>query len=146
MSLPSRLVEPLIAASIVCVAVENLLQLRRPSTRGEARRWRLGFAFGLVHGFGFAGALSELHLSKAGLATALLSFNVGVEAGQGAIVAVAFPLLGLLRRRPALALVGLRAGSLAIGAAGLVWLAQRSRGPRPPCAGSRGTTRPRGSG
>jgi hydrogenase/urease accessory protein HupE len=124
-SLPSRLVEPLIAASIVCVAVENLLQLRRPSPRGEARRWRLGFAFGLVHGFGFAGALSELHLSRAGLATALLSFNVGVEVGQAAIVALAFPLLGLLRRRPALARVGLGVGSLAIGAAGVVWLAER---------------------
>ncbi len=124
-SLPSRLVEPLIAASIVWVAVENLLQLRRPSPRGEARRWRLGFAFGLVHGFGFAAALSELQLSRADLATALLSFNVGVEAGQAAIVALAFPLLGLLCRWPAFARVGLRVGSLAIGAAGVVWLAER---------------------
>jgi len=125
LSLPAQVVEPLIAVSIVFVAVENLAQLRRPSPRGEARRWRLGFLFGLVHGFGFAGALTELHLSRAGLATALVSFNVGVEAGQAVIVALAFPLLALLRRRPAPAMVGLRAGSLAIGAAGLIWLVER---------------------
>jgi hydrogenase/urease accessory protein HupE len=120
-SLPARLVEPLIAASIVFVAAENLVRLRA----AEAGRWRLAFAFGLVHGFGFAGALSELHLSRADLATALLSFNVGVEAGQAAIIAAALPLLGLLRRRPGPARLALRAGSAAIGAAGVFWLVQR---------------------
>jgi hydrogenase/urease accessory protein HupE len=124
-SLPSQLVEPLIAASIVWVAVENLLQLRRPSAPAESRRWALGFVFGLVHGFGFAGALQELHLPLGSFAPALLSFNLGVEIGQAAIVAMAFPLLGWLRRRPTLAVAGLRFGSLAIGAAGVVWLLQR---------------------
>jgi len=127
-SLPARLVEPLIAASIVFVAAENLVQLRRPSSSPGAGRWRVAFAFGLVHGFGFAGALAELHLSRADLATALLSFNAGVEAGQAAIVAVAFPLLGLLRRRPEPARIALRAGSVAIGIAGVAWLAERLPG------------------
>jgi hydrogenase/urease accessory protein HupE len=123
--LPPSLVEPLIAASIVCVAVENLVQLRRPSPKAESRRWALGFVFGLVHGFGFAGALQDLHLPFRSLAPALVSFNLGVEIGQASIVALAFPLLGWLRRRPTFAVAGLRLGSLAIGAAGVVWLLQR---------------------
>jgi hydrogenase/urease accessory protein HupE len=134
---PAALVEPLIAASVVCVGLENLRELcksrSRPSFRGDTRlrlaaprtRWRLAFAFGLVHGFGFAGALRELHLPAAGLATALVSFNLGVELAQAAIVAVAFPLLVRLRRAPALASAGLPAGSAVVGAAGLVWLVQR---------------------
>ncbi len=129
-TLPPALVEPLIAASIVCIAVENLVELHRPSPRAAARRWRLGFAFGLVHGFGFAGALTELHLSTAGLATALLSFNAGVELGQATIVAAAFPLVAMLRRWPARAPLVLRTGSFAIGAAGIFWLAQRLPWPR----------------
>jgi hydrogenase/urease accessory protein HupE len=128
--LPPQVVEPLIAASIVCIAVENLVQLHRPTERGRARRWRLGFVFGLVHGFGFAGALTELHLTTADLATALLSFNLGVEVGQAAIVAAAFPLLTLLRRWPARAPLILRTGSIAIGVAGAFWLVQRVAWPR----------------
>jgi hydrogenase/urease accessory protein HupE len=128
--LPPALVEPLIAASIVCIAAENLVELRRPSPRAAARRWRLGFAFGLVHGFGFAGALTELHLSTAGLATALLSFNVGVEFGQATIVAAAFPLVAMLRAWPVRAPLVLRTASFAIGAAGIFWLAQRLPWPR----------------
>lgn len=124
-SVPPRVVEPLIAASIVFVAVENLVQLRRPSPAADGRRWKLAFGFGLVHGFGFASALTDLHLARAELAAALFSFNVGVEAGQAVLAAVAFPLLAALRRRPAPARLGLRAGSLAIGAAGVLWLVER---------------------
>jgi HupE / UreJ protein len=129
---PPRLIEPLIAASIVFVAAENLWALR---SRGEGReaeaaaalrhRWMLTFAFGLVHGFGFASALRELHLPRAGLAASLVTFNLGVEVGQVCIVAVALPLLALLRRKRWFVPAGVRALSGAVGAAGLFWLVQR---------------------
>jgi HupE / UreJ protein len=121
---PAALIEPLIAASVVYVGVENLLELRRSSARPR-RRWPIALAFGLVHGFGFAGALGELELERAGLAKALFSFNLGVELGQAAIVALAFPLLASLRRRPALGTAGLPVGSAMVGCAGLVWLVRR---------------------
>ncbi|MDO9707118.1 HupE/UreJ family protein [Paracraurococcus lichenis] len=92
-ALPAGIVEPLIALSIAWVAAENILA-RRPARR----RWVEGFAFGLVHGFGFAGALLELDLPAGALAGALLFFNLGVEAGQAAVVALLFPLLLWLRR------------------------------------------------
>jgi hypothetical protein len=133
--IPGAIVEPLIAASIVYVAVENLRGLRAPHpapspagrglVEGWRGRWRVSFLFGLVHGFGFAGALAELDLPASALATALISFNTGVELGQAAIEALAFPLLSLLRRSPALAGVALRTGSVAIGLAGVVWLVER---------------------
>ena len=91
--LPDRLVESVIALSIALVAAENL---RRQGVM--ARRWAVSFAFGLVHGFGFAGTLRELALPRPQLAFALLGFNVGVEIGQAAVVAGALPLLLLLRR------------------------------------------------
>jgi hydrogenase/urease accessory protein HupE len=88
-TLPSRLVEPLIALSIAYVALENMLFRRAPS-----RRWAVSFGFGLVHGFGFAGALLELGLPRGSLVEALVFFNVGVEAGQAMILALLLP--GLL--------------------------------------------------
>lgn len=86
---PSRIVEPLIAVSIAYVAIENLVLT-------ELRSWRIGlvFAFGLLHGLGFAGALRELGLPRASFATALVSFNVGVEAGQLAVIGLAFVCVG----------------------------------------------------
>ena len=99
-SLPGRLVESFIAASIGYVAIENLL---RPVPR---HRFLLTFAFGLVHGFGFASVLKEIGLPRRGLLLSLLSFNVGVELGQLVVVALAFPVLYLLaqhggaQRRP----------------------------------------------
>jgi HupE / UreJ protein len=129
---PPRLIEPLIAASIVFVAAENLWALR---SRGESRdaeaaaalrhRWMLTFAFGLVHGFGFASALRALHLPRAGLAASLVTFNLGVEAGQLCIVAVALPLLAFLRTKRWFVPAGVRALSGAVGAAGIFWLVQR---------------------
>ena len=83
-SLPSRVVEPLIALSIVYVAVENL----RTQTLTP---WRVAlvFLFGLLHGLGFAGVLTELQLPRADFAVALLGFNLGVEAGQLSVIAAA---------------------------------------------------------
>lgn len=85
--LPDAIVEPLIAASIVYVALENFF------VRDVDRRWRLTGLFGLVHGFGFAGVLREFGLPHDALVVALGAFNVGVEIGQVAIVCLAMPLL-----------------------------------------------------
>lgn len=122
-SFPASLVEPLIAASIVLVGVENLLRRGAPPARTA-----LCFAFGLVHGFGFAGALRELGLGQNGapIALPLLGFNLGVEAGQLLVVAVLLPLLLLLRKRPSLSRIALPAASLAVAAAGTVWLVDRT--------------------
>ena len=85
--LPSSVVEPLIAATIVYVAAENFF------VRDISKRWRATFVLGLVHGFGFAGALREYGLPQGALLPALAAFNIGVEIGQVAIVALIFPLL-----------------------------------------------------
>jgi HupE / UreJ protein len=89
LSVSPRIVEPMIALSIAYVAIENLLL-------SELRPWRvvLVFAFGLLHGMGFAGALKELGPPRAELVTALITFNVGVEAGQVAVIGAAFLLVG----------------------------------------------------
>jgi hypothetical protein len=88
--LPSRVVESAIALSIAYVALENVL---RPSPRP---RWPLTFAFGLVHGLGFASALAETGLPARGTALALVAFNVGVEMGQLAVVMLVYPMLRVL--------------------------------------------------
>jgi hydrogenase/urease accessory protein HupE len=88
-TLPSRWVEPLIAVSIVCIAVENVF-----AERVAMRRTALVFAFGLLHGLGFAGVLSGLGLPDGRFLTALVSFNCGVEAGQLLVIAAAFSLVG----------------------------------------------------
>jgi hydrogenase/urease accessory protein HupE len=90
--IPSTVVEPAIAASIVYVAMENFF------TRDIDRRWRVTSAFGLVHGFGFAGALREVGLPTNAVATALAAFNIGVEIGQVAIVSIVVPALIALDR------------------------------------------------
>jgi len=92
-TLPDRLVEAVIALSIALVAGENLLFRSL-----VARRWLVSFCFGLVHGFGFSSVLREVGLPTKGLVLSLLGFNLGVEIGQGLVVAVALPLLALLRR------------------------------------------------
>jgi hydrogenase/urease accessory protein HupE len=85
--LPSSVVEPLIAATIVYVAAENFF------VRDISRRWRATFLLGLVHGFGFAGALREYGLPDGAVLPALAAFNTGVEIGQIAVVSLIFPLL-----------------------------------------------------
>jgi len=90
--IPSAIIEPAIAASIVYVAAENF------TTRDADNRWRETFLFGLLHGFGFASALEELGLPREKLITALAAFNCGVEIGQVVIVAMAFGLLSAFDR------------------------------------------------
>ncbi len=87
-SLPSHIVEPLIALSIVYVAIENIVKTK-------SHNWRplIVFAFGLLHGLGFAGVLLELGLPKDGYLLGLFAFNVGVELGQLAIIALAWLLV-----------------------------------------------------
>src|SRR3984957_205961 len=85
--IPSSIVEPAIAASIVYVAIENFF------SRNIDGRWRDTFAFGLVHGFGFASALQEFGLPRGAVVPALAAFNIGVEVGQVAIVSLVVPLL-----------------------------------------------------
>ena len=94
-SLPARLVESAIAASIVYVAAENLLRQGEP-----ARRWLVALGFGLVHGFGFATILRELGLPNEGLVRSLLAFNLGVELGQLVIAAACWPVIAWLNTRP----------------------------------------------
>ncbi len=120
-SLPSSVVEPLIALSIAFVAIENILVREvRPS------RIALVFAFGLLHGLGFAGALKDLGLPRSEFLTALLAFNVGVELGQLTVIAAAWALVGYAfgdrvwyRQRIVIP------ASVGIACLGIVWTLQR---------------------
>jgi hydrogenase/urease accessory protein HupE len=121
-SLPSHMVEPMIALSVAYVGVENLVT-------SKLHPWRIAivFAFGLLHGLGFAEALASLHLSRPEMASTLISFNVGVEGGQLAVIAIAAVAMALISR----ARVGWRSpvvtlSSAAIGLAGLIWTVQRT--------------------
>jgi hypothetical protein len=89
-------VEPLIALSIAYVAIENLFV-----AEVRARRIALVFLFGLLHGMGFAGALKEVGLPRSEFLTALVTFNLGVEGGQLAVIGIAFVLVGWYCRRHA---------------------------------------------
>lgn len=123
-NLPARLAEPLIAASIVYVGVENLLR-RGAEPRG---RGALTFGFGLIHGFGFASVLRELGVGVNGsaLTLPLFSFNLGVELGQIAIAAVVLPLLWQLRKWEWFLRRGVPAISALVALAGLYWLVART--------------------
>ena len=123
-SLSPRIVEPLIALSIVYVAVENILTPRLSP-------WRVAvvFAFGLLHGMGFAGVLAQLGLPRSEFLPALLSFNAGVELGQLAVISIAFLLIGLpFRNKPWYRKRIVIPGSIAIAAVGLFWFVQRVTG------------------
>ncbi|MDP4301101.1 HupE/UreJ family protein [Leptothrix discophora] len=117
---PSRWTESLIAASVVLVALNNL----RPLV--AAHRWPLTFVFGLVHGFGFAAVLKDLGLQREGLIAPLLGFNLGVELGQLAIVALLLPLAWRWRASALYRRGALQAGSLLIAALAGVWLVERA--------------------
>ncbi|MCE3263828.1 MAG: hypothetical protein K0R43_2907 [Pseudoduganella sp.] len=121
-NLPSRLVEATIAASVVAAALNNLFPLVR------RRLWLAAFAFGLVHGFGFAGVLAGLGLPQGAAALALAGFNIGVEAGQLAIVAAFLPLAWLMRTSWLYRRVLLQGGSAAIALVGVGWLGERALG------------------
>lgn len=121
--LPSRWVESAIALSITCVAAENIW-------RGRASlgaRWLAVFGFGLVHGLGFASALTELHLPRANLVASLVGFNLGVEIGQVCVILLATLALDGIRRYgwcPAFR----RWVSAAAALTGFVWFVQRMLG------------------
>ena len=121
-SLPGRVVEPLIAASIVLVGVENIVRRGEPGWR-----WALTFALGLIHGFGFAGALKEAGLGAGGasLLVPLFSFNLGVELGQVGVAALLLPLLWKLRDVPAFERHGRIVLSAAVALAGAYWFVTR---------------------
>ncbi len=118
----SRPVEIAIAASVLIAAIHNLWPLVRLSAAWFA------FGFGLIHGFGFAGALGELGLPRGSELLALLGFNLGVESGQLLVVAVAFPLFAALARRPRVGPVFVAVASIGIALLGAYWLVQRLMG------------------
>jgi hydrogenase/urease accessory protein HupE len=121
-ALSGKIVEPLIAASIMYVGIENLF-------RGDLkRRWVLTFGFGLVHGLGFATALRDLGVGAAGSSVAgpLLDFNLGVELGQLSLAAVALPVIWKLSQRPRFATLYAPACSIAVLLGGGYWFVQRT--------------------
>lgn len=115
----SRWVEAAIAASVLLAALNNV----RPVV--ERRTWLVAFTFGLVHGFGFAGALGELGLPEQSRLAALVGFNAGVELGQLACVAAVMPLLFAWRRRAAYARVAMPLASIAIAGVAATWCWER---------------------
>jgi hypothetical protein len=118
-SVPARLIEPGIAASVALAAANNVRPLFGPD------RWVVAFALGLLHGFGFSSVLADAGLVGSSLARALVGFNVGVELGQLAIVGVFVPAAFLLRHTGGYRRLALVGGSLAITAVSLVWVVQR---------------------
>ena len=118
-SLPSRVIESVIAASVVLAALNNV--------RGtiDKRRWLMAFGFGLIHGFGFASVLADLGLPQGALVLALIGFNGGVELGQLAIVAVFLPLAFWLRATRFYRVGVLTGGSLLVALLASWWLVQR---------------------
>ena len=118
---PSAVVEPIIALSILFVAVENILL-------SELKPWRiiLVFLFGLIHGMGFASSLNEIGLPRNQFALSILSFNIGVELGQVSIILAVFMLI----IKPTSGLINYRKKvvypiSIAIGLIAMVWTVQR---------------------
>jgi hydrogenase/urease accessory protein HupE len=123
-----RVIEPLIALSIVCVAVDNLFTRKKTEDAPKTADWRpiFAFGFGLVHGFGFASVLQDFGLPRTQLVPALISFNGGVEIGQAVIVLTVTPLLLLIARKS----LSLRdkatiIGSMGISLTGTFWFLQR---------------------
>jgi hypothetical protein len=119
-SLPSRWVESVIAASVVLAAANNLWPLV------ERRRWLVAFVFGLIHGFGFASVLTELGLPQGALVLSLLGFNLGVELGQLAIVAVFLPAAYLLRNTRFYRQGIFKNGSIITAVVALFWFVERA--------------------
>lgn len=118
-SLPSRLVESLIALSVAISGLNIIV----PIFRG--RHWQVAFGFGLIHGFGFAGVLSDLSLPTTQYISGLLSFNIGVELGQLVIVLVLVPLLLLLAIPRPMRLATKAFAGVSITVFGALWVAER---------------------
>jgi len=121
---PSQVVEPLIALSIFVLGVDNL-RASRSADAPASLRYLIVFCFGLVHGLGFASALSELAFDRDHVVLALFSFNLGVELGQVAVVALLALLLASIQRWRTLERYATLAGSAAIAAAGLFMVVDR---------------------
>lgn len=119
-ALPSRLVESVIAASVIVAALNNIRPLY------QRARVLFAFGFGLLHGFGFANVLAELGLPEGALLLSLVGFNVGVELGQLAIVAVFLPLAYVLRNGLFYRRIVMLGGSAAIALLAVLWLAERA--------------------
>lgn len=124
--LPQQPVEAVIALSIMFLAVEIIKRKPGQLRLSERIPWVVAFGFGLLHGFGFAGALKEIGLPESDILTALLTFNLGVEAGQVAIVVVTGCILAVFRIRftkvqPA----AIKAATYAIGTIASFWFIER---------------------
>ncbi len=119
LNIPSWIAESAIAASVIVAALNNVFPIF------HGRRWIVAFLFGLIHGFGFANVLTELGLPQSTLLIALVGFNLGVEVGQVAIVAVFLPIAYMLRDSFFYKKVVLVAGSLLIAALAAAWLVER---------------------
>ncbi|MEK7723661.1 MAG: HupE/UreJ family protein [Acidobacteriota bacterium] len=114
------IIEPLIALSIVFVGIENLFRNK------TEKRWILTYFFGLIHGFGFATALQEIGIGKGiGVAVPLLSFNLGVEVGQIAVVLLILPILWKLQKGSFYHNRILPIGSIMVALAGIYWFIER---------------------
>ncbi|MEM6558199.1 MAG: HupE/UreJ family protein [Myxococcota bacterium] len=118
--IPGSIVEPIIAASVVYVAVENIF-----TTKLNPWRPALVFVFGLLHGMGFAGVLGEIGMPSNAFLTALLAFNVGVELGQLAVIAIAFALLFSVRSHTAYRRWVVIPASVGIAVVGVYWTIER---------------------
>ena len=118
--LPSSITEPLIAASIVYIAVENIFT-------GELKPWRplVVFCFGLIHGLGFASAFAQVGLPRSDFLIGLIGFNVGVECGQLAVITAAFLAVGWFRNRPWYRRCVVIPASILIAITAAIWTVQR---------------------
>lgn len=123
--IPSSVVEPLIAATIVYVGLENIIRKNQVTTR---QRCYLTFFFGLIHGFGFAGVLKEMGISsiETGILVPLFSFNLGVESGQIMIAAIVLPLIWWLHSQAQISRFLVPVGSILTCLAGAYWFLERT--------------------
>ena len=118
--LSSRIVESVIAASVVVAALNNLVPIF------GRKDWLIIFCFGLFHGMGFASVLGDLIFNKQSLVAALFGFNIGVEIGQLGIVCVSFPIFYVLRKTKFYSPVFIKIGSVCIGAIAAIWFTERA--------------------
>ncbi len=121
-SLPSTVVEPLIAVTIIYIGVENIFR-KKP----KGRKW-LTFSFGLIHGFGFASILQEMGIAnnEKGIIVPLLSFNLGVETGQIIVTSLVIPIIWWLHKKPKIDEKLIFICSVIVSLAGLYWLIERT--------------------
>jgi len=121
--LPSSIVEPVIALTIIYVALENVIRGDHP----KGRQW-LTFGFGLIHGFGFASVLREMGISsgETGILMPLLSFNLGIEAGQITVAAIVLPMIWWVNNNVLIAEKLLKGCSVSVCLMGAYWLLERT--------------------